>query len=96
MSLLPLFDGFKGRTWFFAGDAGAFDNGMQLFYEEYGGVKYVATGLGSQTRDSILVVSVSEREHGVSTGIQIVALNGGDIGSLGLIEDYSRQGVKRQ
>jgi hypothetical protein len=85
-TILPMFAD-AGSVYFIAGDAGKYDNGMQLFYGKFDGITYIATGLGSNTKDNILQFDVTTDGEVV---IQLIALNGANPGALGRIENYAR------
>jgi hypothetical protein len=86
--LLPLFAQTDAKLHFIAGDSGAFDNGMYIFYEEYDGVKYMSSGIGGNTKDSILQFDVNTDG---TVLIRPIALNGDNPNALGRMEDYSRK-----
>jgi hypothetical protein len=86
--ILPLFAQTDAKLHFIAGDSGAFDNGMHIFYEEYDGVKYISSGIDGNVRDSILQFDVNTDG---TTLIRPIALNGDNPNALGRIEDYARK-----
>jgi 3',5'-cyclic AMP phosphodiesterase CpdA len=86
--LLPLFAGTDAKLHFIAGGSGAFDNGNEIFYGEYDGITYIATGLGSNTKDNILAIDLIKPHNAVQ--YRLIALNGDNPYALGPIENYAR------
>ena len=56
--VFPLLSDLDNDIYFFSGDIGAAPNGSELFYTQYSGVTFVATGMGGGVRDNFLIVSV--------------------------------------
>ena len=69
----------------FAGDVGAFANGSEFMYHKYDNVTLVASGMGGEIRDNIVIIDVLEDK---TTSFRLIALNGSEMNSLGKLEDY--------
>ena len=56
--VFPLLSDLVNDIYFFSGDIGVTPNGSELFYTQYSGITFVATGMGGGVRDNFLIVSV--------------------------------------
>ncbi|GHV54309.1 hypothetical protein FACS1894216_14070 [Synergistales bacterium] len=85
--LLPALSKTGANIYCVAGDSGAFDNGMQIFYEVIDGVTYISTGLGSKTKDNLLQFDITTDGE---VFIRLIALNGENRNALGHVERFAR------
>lgn len=85
--VLPLFKQFSGKTYFIAGDVGKTDDSRGIFFEEFDGFKYIASGMGNRTTDNVLEFQVYEDGR---VFINLVSLKSGNRYWLGGIEKYRK------
>ena len=69
----------------FAGDVGAFNNGIEFMYHSYDNITFIASGMGGESRDNIVFVDVLDDK---TVSFRLIALNGDDMSFLGKLEDY--------
>ena len=69
----------------FAGDVGAFNTGSEFMFHQYDNITLVASGMGGEARDNIVVIDVHEDQ---SICFRLIALNGSDDSVLGQLEEY--------
>ncbi len=81
----PLFRAIPNNTYMFAGDVGAFPNGFEFMYHTYENITFIASGMGGESRDNIVIADVMEDK---TVSFRLIALNGDDINALGKLEDY--------
>jgi len=81
----PLFNALPNPTYMFAGDVGAFNDGCEFMYHSYDNITFVASGMGGEVRDNIIIAEVHEDK---STSLKLIAINGNDLDALGKLEDY--------
>ncbi len=85
-ALVPLLESANCPVYVIAGDTGAFDNGMEIYYETQGQFTYVSTGVGGGARDSALEFFVFPSGD---VTMRLVALGQDDPYALGQIQDYA-------
>ncbi|MEL6845302.1 MAG: hypothetical protein AAFP02_19015, partial [Bacteroidota bacterium] len=56
--VFPLFDVLEKEVYMFAGDVGANAVGDEFFYHQNGQVHFIASGMGSITRDNFIITEV--------------------------------------
>jgi len=83
--LEPLFSSLSNKVFMFAGDVGAFSSGSEFMYHAYDNITFVASGMGSETRDNFVIVDVREDK---TVEFRLVALNDSNTSALGRLEDY--------
>ncbi len=81
----PLFNGLSKPVHMFAGDVGAFNTGSEFMYHQYENIKLIASGMGGNVRDNIIIIDVHED---ASVSYRLIALNDPDINALGDLLDY--------
>lgn len=81
----PLFNTLPNKVYMFAGDVGAFNTGFEYMYHSYKNITLIASGMGSEVRDNIVITDV---KNDGSVSFRLIALNGTDMSSLGKLEDY--------
>lgn len=81
----PLFNGISNQIFMFAGDVGAFNTGSEFMFHQYDNITLVASGMGGEARDNIVVIDVHEDQ---SICFRLIALNGSDDSVLGQLEEY--------
>jgi len=81
----PLFSVLPNNTFMFAGDVGANPTGSEFMYHQYDNITLIASGMGGEVRDNMIIVDVSEDK---TTSFKLIALNGDNINALGKLEDY--------
>jgi hypothetical protein len=70
----------------FAGDVGAFNTGSEFMFHEYDNISFIASGMGGEQRDNIIIVDVNEDN---CVDFRLVALNGPILNALGNLKDYT-------
>lgn len=80
----PLFSLLDNKTYMFAGDVGADDNGSEFMYHTYSNITFIASGMGGEKRDNIVIVNINDK----IVNFRLIALNGENINSLGYLTDY--------
>jgi len=81
----PIFHQLENKIVMCAGDVGAHASGDEFMYHTYDNITFVASGMGGEERDNIVIIDVYSDK---SIGYRLVALNGNDINALGKLEDY--------
>ena len=81
----PLFHSLENNVVFIAGDVGAFPNGSEFMYDTYDNITLIASGMGGEQRDNIVIADVYQSG---AINYRLIALNGDDINALGDLEDY--------
>jgi len=81
----PLFTSLPNKTYMFAGDVGAFSNGDEFMYHSYENITLIASGMGGEERDNMVIIDVKEDK---TVDFRLIALNGKDIHALGELEAY--------
>jgi hypothetical protein len=81
----PLFNGLDNPVIMFAGDVGANPTGDEFVYHTYDNITVIASGMGGNQRDNIVIVDVQRNKE---LRYRLIALNGDDINALGKLEDY--------
>jgi len=81
----PLFNGLPKPVHMFAGDVGAFNTGSEFMYHKYENITLIASGMGGNVRDNIIIIDVHED---ASVSYRLIALNDPDINALGDLLDY--------
>lgn len=88
----PLLQDLEVPVYLFAGDVGAFSKEdrkanfpTEYFYHVDKNITYVATGMGGGVRDNFVIINV---EKNGDVNFDLIHLNGDDINSLGILEDY--------
>ncbi len=81
----PLFNGLSKPVHMFAGDVGAFNTGSEFMYHQYENITLIASGMGGNVRDNIIIIDVHED---ASVSYRLIALNDPDINALGDLLDY--------
>jgi len=81
----PLFNTMPNNIFMFAGDVGANPTGSEFMYHQYDNMTLIASGMGGEVRDNIIIVDVFEDK---TTSFRLIALNEEDINALGKLEDY--------
>lgn len=81
----PLFSSLPNDTYMFAGDVGAFANECEFLYHKYNNITFIASGMGGESRDNIVIIDVLSDK---TVSFRLIALNGNDMNSLGKLEDY--------
>jgi len=82
----PLFSVLSNPVYMFAGDVGAFNTGSEFMFHEYENISFIASGMGGEERDNIIIVDVNENN---CVDLRLVALNGSDLNALGDLKDYT-------
>lgn len=81
----PLFNQLENKVVMCAGDVGAHHSGDEFMYHSYDNITFIASGMGGEVRDNIVIIDVYSDK---SIGYRLIALNGNDINALGKLEDY--------
>ncbi|MCH2213554.1 MAG: metallophosphoesterase [Flavobacteriales bacterium] len=81
----PLFSSLPNEVYMFAGDVGAISNGSEFMYHNYDNITLIASGMGTEHRDNMVIVDI---QNDKSVSFRLIALNGDDLSSLGNLEDY--------
>ena len=81
----PLFNGLSKPVHMFAGDVGAFNTGSEFMYDQYDNITLIASGMGGDVRDNIIIIDVHED---ASVSYRLIALNGSNHNALGELMDY--------
>lgn len=81
----PLFNQLPNNVFMFAGDVGAFNNGSEYMYHRYENITFIASGMGGEVNDNIVIIDVRKDK---TINFRLIALNGNDINSLGKLEDF--------
>lgn len=81
----PLFHQLENKVVMCAGDVGAHPTGDEYMYHTYDNITLIASGMGGEERDNIVIIDVYDDQ---SIGYRLIALNGNDINALGKLEDY--------
>jgi len=63
--VFPILKNLKGRKFFISGDVGLFRNGSEFFYNKYDDFNFIATGMGSGSRDNYLIFHINEGKPNV-------------------------------
>lgn len=82
----PLFSALSNPVYMFAGDVGAFNTGSEFMFHEYDNISFIASGMGGEQRDNIIIVDVNEDN---CVDFRLVALNGPILNALGNLKDYT-------
>ncbi len=89
-NVYPILNSTGKSIYYFAGDVGAFDNGYSVLYEQFDKSTFVASGLGSYTRDNIIITNVYTDG---TVDFELIALNGDNPQALGNLYDYRRSSL---
>lgn len=81
----PLFNELPNKTFMFAGDVGAINNGNDFMYHNYDNITLIASGMGTELRDNFIIIDVAKNKE---VSFRLIALNGDDINALGKLEDF--------
>lgn len=81
----PRFNELKNNVFLFAGDAGAYPTGNEVFYHCYDNIRFIASGMGGGVRDNFIIADVSESGD---VRFRLIALNGDNINGLGDLSDH--------
>ncbi|MCK8481785.1 metallophosphoesterase family protein [Psychroserpens algicola] len=89
----PLLRAQKVPVYLFAGDVAAFyrkrdkDKITEFYYHEQNNLTFIATGMGGEVRDNLVITDVYDDG---SVEFRLIYLNGNNINELGKLEDYSK------
>lgn len=79
----PLFEEYENRTYFIAGDVGAFANGSEYSFTQTDNYTFISSGVGGNKRDNLILVYVTQNH----VDFELVGLNNSD--------PYSRDSLKK-
>ena len=82
----PLFNGLDNSVIMFSGDVGANPTGDEFVYHTYDNITVIASGMGGNVRDNIIIIDVQKNKE---IRYRLIALNGDDINALGELEAYT-------
>lgn len=85
--VIPLFEKQEVPIYFFAGDTGAYPNGMSHFYHQKGKLHFIGSGMGGGKKDNFILVNISRKGE---VSFELIALNGDDHNALGKLEDFPK------
>ena len=83
--IIPLFNKLDNPVSMFAGDMGAVSWSDNYMYDTIQNITFIASGMGDEDDDNIVIVNVSI--EGI-IDYDLIAINGDDINALGELEDY--------
>jgi len=79
----PLFLDLECKTYFFAGDVGAFDWATSVFHDEIKNLSFIASGMGGGRLDNYIIVDVLKSKD---VKFRLISLDSDKF--LGALEDY--------
>ena len=81
----PLLLSYSNQIVLYAGDVGSKPNVSPCMYYENQNITYIASGMGSNTQDNIVITNITEN----GLFFDLIALNGADINAMGELTDWT-------
>ncbi|MCG8575894.1 MAG: metallophosphoesterase [Flavobacteriales bacterium] len=81
--IVPLFEDLSCKTYFFAGDVGAFDWATPVFHDEQDNLTFIASGMGGGVKDNYIIADVYTNKE---VKFRLISLN--PTVKIGKLEDY--------